>query len=309
MKKIVLSQTCQGEILKQLLALSQPFQEEYTCHFVPNYEIKNGKAATAAVPTALEAELPDCDVLVYHAITLYDFDRLIALMPPGSQAFRIPYVTSTIYWPSLDFQNPCWLGPRQSTALIPWPCRVLNELIVRRREKQRVIQNYLETDLAASFDLSTHFSNQVTYLEQAEAGTIFHIADRVQREFASVQLFHMINHPSVVMFLDIADALLETLGFPKLPPYSYDPFCMHQMPIHPSVIRHYKLTWCGPDTRWVILDKKFDFEEYTAYYIDAYIEKFGYAQMPTQARSCKVHFLQALRQRWRCGPFRRLKKS
>lgn len=282
MRKIILSQTCQGLVLKQLLMSSAPFRKDFDCTFIPNYEIQDGKAGVAS-PDILEKALESCDLLIYHDIAHYDFASLLRKLPPHGTAIKIPYITSTIYWPSYDYRNPWNLVPSGATALIPWPCIKLNELIVSLRDKKRTLETYIGLDLSSCMDIDMVRTSQIDYLRKAEAGSIFAMADFVGTHFRDRQLFHLINHPSLPVFLEVANSILGYLGLPLLAGFQVDPFATHQIPIHPSVIAHYGLDWCTPETKYRIIDKSFTFEEYVDFYIDAYVEKYGYAMYPPRA--------------------------
>jgi hypothetical protein len=293
MKKIVLSQTCQGLLLRQLLMSSAEFRKDFACTFIPNYEIQDGKPGIAP-PTALENALESCDILIYHDIAHYDFPSLLQRMPPHGTAITIPYITSTIYWPSYDYRNPCWLFPRGATALIPWPCTKLNELIVSLHDKKKAMDAYLQMDIPATLDIRKAYDGQIGYLRKAEHGSIFNMAAFIENNFREKQLFHLINHPSLPVFLEMANAILGHLGLPLLEGFRHDPFAGHQIPVHPSVIAHYGLSWCDPKAKYRILEKTFTFEEYVAHYIRGYVEKYGYVMHPPQAPVPK-----ALRDPWR----------
>jgi len=279
MKKLVLSQTCQGAILRDLLLSSPELAEAYQCLFVPNYALEADAAKPAAVDT-LVAELPNCDVLIYHDIAAFDFPARLAQLPPGALAIKVPYVTSTIYWPSHDYRHPCRLAPRGTTALIPWPCRVLNDLIVRLRDEDAIVRAYLDTDLTAGLDLSRHLADQLDYLHKSQVGTPFALAECVERDFATQRLFHMINHPAMPLMRHMADVILDHLGMAPLVGERFDPFCMHQLPVHPSVAQGYGLAWCDADTRYYMLDRDYSFEEYVTVYVRAYVAQYGYASYP-----------------------------
>ncbi len=289
MKHVVLSQTCQGQIFRHLLLSSPAFCQDYTCTFVPNYDVSEGKGKLAST-SALEAALPHCDLLVYHDIAAYDFKTLCALLPAGAQALKIPYVTSNIYWPSYEVLNPIWLAPTEATAIIPWPCRLLNDLIVRLRDKTRILSAYCNLDIPEHLDVDKNFKQQVRYLQKAEAGTIFSVADFVQEHYVGQQLFHLINHPGISVFVSMANTLFAYLGLPPLPAQTTDPFAEHQIPVHPSIIRYYALTWCNRDTRYQLWEKRFSHEEYVLFYIDNYIQSYGFDPFPPPRKGNAKHW-------------------
>lgn len=285
-KKIVLSQTCQGLVLERLLMSSREFKRQFACTFVPNYEIHGGKVGIAA-RDVLESALSDCDVLIYHDISCYDFPALLQKIPPGGVAIKIPYITSTIYWPTYDYKNPCWLSPCGNTAHIPWPCLALNGLIVSLRDKRRALEAYLEMDIAGAVPMDAVYAGQIAYLEEAEQGSPFAVSEFISRHVVEQQLFHLINHPAMPVFVEVANTIFRFLGLPEIPGHAVDPFSDHQMPIHPSVVRHYGISWCDERTRFKILDKDMCFEEYVAFYIDRYVEKYRYAMFPAPAGKSK----------------------
>ena len=283
MKKLILSQTCQGTVIEKLLCSSAAFNQEFECTFIPNYEILNGKARLATCDS-LKASLYDCEVLIYHEVARYNFASLIQLMPPNSIAIKIPYITSKIYWPSYDFKNPCWFSPRANSALIPWPCRKLNELIVSLKKKDKIVDAYMHFDFSRTKGFEEEFFRQIDHLKNAENSSIFDISSFIWQNFRSQQLFHLINHPALPIFLEVTNAILRHLNLEELDGFTVDPFGNHQMPVHPSIIRHYHLTWCDDSTQYLLLDKRMTFEEYVDFYVNCYIEKYGNTNFSPQAR-------------------------
>ncbi len=279
MKHLVLSLTCHGEVIRYLLLKSEAFRERYTCTFVPNYTVVDGTSQIAS-PEELRHLLPACDLLVYHPIVGYDFDALLGLLPAGAEALRIPYVTSTIYWPSYDFRHPIWLAPYASTALIPWPCLLLNKMIVTFRDKARIIREYLDLDIPSVMDIEANFAHQMDYLCQAEAGTIFTAASYVRENFRQRRLFHLINHPSIILFRHLTNCLLLHLGLPPLDVTPDDPFQNHQMPVHPSIRRYYRLDWGAAETGANLFERDVDYEQYVSIYVDEYIKRFQFQPFP-----------------------------
>ena len=285
MKNIVLSQTCQGEVLRYLLLFSPEFRERYTCSFVPNYEVVDGVSRVAS-PEVLTPHLKTCDLFIYHAITDYDFGAILKTLPEGCPSLAVPYVTSTIYWPSYDFRHPVWLLPYAATALIPWPCRLLDAMIVAFKDKDRARREYLDLDIPSVMDVAENHDSQLRYIRQAEQGTIFSMSAYIQEHFRDQRLFHLINHPSIPLFRHMANCLLLHLGLSPLTLSPTDPFDNHQMPVHPSIRRYYGLTWCDDATRYKLFEKEVAYDEYVSIYIDSYIERFQF-QPPPQAK--KTH--------------------
>jgi hypothetical protein len=287
MKKIVLSQTCQGSVLRQLFLSSPEFAREFECTFIQNFELRDGKPGLAP-RTALEQAIERCDVLIYHDIAHYDFPSLLTRMPSGSMAIKIPYITSTIYWPTHDAHNLISLLPAGDTSRIPWPCKILSKLIVSLGDKAKALDAYMNLDIPAAVRINRVYADQIAYLAKAERGSIFNITAFTEKNFRNVQLFHLINHPSLPVFVEVANTILAKLGLPLIKNVPEDPFATHQTPLHPSIISHYGLSWCDASTKYRIIDSSYSFEEYVALYIDAYVEKYGYAMYPRRFPKHKI---------------------
>jgi len=98
----------------------------------------------------------------------------------------------------------------------------------------------------------------------------------------------MINHPAMPLLRHMADVILDHLGMAPLVGERFDPFGMHQLPVHPSVAQGYGLAWCDADTRYYMLDRDYRFEEYVTVYIRAYVAKYGYTPYPETPASSRV---------------------
>jgi hypothetical protein len=273
MLKVVISGTCHGDALRNILESCPAFVQKARITFVPNcVRLKTG-FGLAPVENLLPA-LSDCDVLVYHNVRDYDFPALIRSLPESSLAVEIPYVTSTIYWPTHDLK-PFWLIKHGSSAYIPFPCHTLNRLIETCPDDAAVRRAYLRMDLPRTVNMDEVMRSQTAYLERIQAGTIFDFAGFTAEHYRSRQLFHLINHPAVAYFEMIADRIMAAMGIDGRVGIQPDQFATHQMPVHPSVIAYHGLTWCDASTRYNLHERTCDFEEYTDLYIHAYRERLA----------------------------------
>lgn len=266
--KVVVSGTCHGDALLKLLSTNQAFAAHAEALFVPNYSTAGGGFALAP-PDDLHRALTGCRALIYHDIRDYAFPELLSRRP-DMKAIRIPYVTSLIYWPTQGLE-PFWLLRRGPTAYIPFPCLTLNRMLEEGLGAEEAFRAYRDMDLGEEKDLDLVLAGQLDYLRQKGAGTIFDFAAYTEANFRTRRLFHIVNHPSIDYFVMMAERILEELGFEGgVEAPQADPFGVQQTPVHPSVIRHFGLTWCTPDSLFTSFDRRFDFAGYLRLYIEAY---------------------------------------
>lgn len=270
-KKVVISGTCHGGVLKTLLETNPGYAAAMDTVFVPNFQT-GGTGFAGAPVDALLPHLDDCNLLIYHDIKAYNFAGIIPSLPVNCAAIRLPYITSRLYWPGHDLR-PVWLLRRGATAYIPFACRILNGLIEEHRDKATAKARYLDLDMAAALDLEAVHAEQMDYLRSIQQGTIFNLAAFTEAQFRRRQLFHVINHPAIDYFIMIANAILDVLQIHGQVEPLDDPFTVQQTPLHPSVIDAFGITWCNRETRYNLFEKRLTFEEYVDLYIDASLER------------------------------------
>lgn len=271
MLKVVISGTCHGDVIQKLLERSPEYCARARTTFVPNYQARENRFEAAPVE-ALLPELAGCDLLIYHNVQSYDFPSLIRRLPASGLAVEIPYITSLLYWPTYE-HKPIRLLSRGATSYIPFPCRVLNRLVEQCPNDDAVRATYLRMDVTKAVDVQAVVDGQMDYLRRIQQGTIFDFVGFTEANFRTRQLFHLINHPSIDYFEMMANRILEELGIADRVELRPDPFDVQQMPVHPSVIAYYGLTWCDAATRWTIFDRQVGIEEYVDMYIPAYRER------------------------------------
>ncbi len=271
MLKVVISGTCHGDTIQKLLEQSPEYRARAQTTFVPNFQASGNRIEAAPVETLLP-ELDGCDLLIYHNVQAYDFPSLIRRLPASSLAVEIPYITSRLYWPSYE-HKPIRLIPYGATSYIPFPCRVLNGLVEQCPDDAAVRTTYLRMDVTRAVDMAAVIDEQLGYLRRIQQGTIFDFVGFTEANLRTRRLFHLINHPSIDYFEMMAQGILRELGIADRVELRPDPFDVQQMPVHPSVIAYYGLTWCDAATRWTIFDKRVGFEEYVDLYVHAYRER------------------------------------
>lgn len=271
-RKIVISATCHGEVLKQLLETNESYLNTVETVFVQNWEVAGGALPVPSSPDRLLAELRGCTALIYHDVATYNFSHIIKSLPVSCHVLKIPYITSQIYWPSYN-RNPQWLARVDGVSYIPFPCIILNKLLDRNEDDESVMKQYIDLDIPRFIRMKSFLNSQENYLRRIQKGTIFDIVDFTLQNFDKRQLFHLINHPAVVYFEMMSNCMLAKMGFDGNVKVDTDPMECHQIPIHPSVVDFFNIKWCTKSTVYNVIDKKMNFHEYVAFYIQSYRER------------------------------------
>jgi hypothetical protein len=228
-------------------------------------------------------ELNSAAAFIYHPPGWADWGNdqgyrdLIACIPPSVQMISIPYPVFHALWPfhvhdprNDDPGRPCF--PDGSPAYYPYGDGAVLRLIRQGLPKDEIIRRYLTMDIAQEIDLDGLLAKSIEMQTDKEAKTDVKILDFVMSEFRRRRVFLTMNHIGNATLIHMVDQILERLGCAPLGSFAttslfelIDP----QMPIHPSVIRHFDLTCVTAETRYrVDAQRNLTLEEYLSCYID-----------------------------------------
>ena len=270
-RKVIISATCHGEVIQALFLKSPSFTDRYECEFIPNYQVGHSGIERASIALLLN-KLSNCDILIYHDALGISHSSLLEYLPSHAATIVIPYPTTLIYWPGHSL-NPIWLIKERGASVIPFPCLVLNNIIMSYRDKSKILEEYLNLDFSQHVDMDNILTNQIQYLKTAQRNSPLDVATYVANYFNNKRLFHLPNHPSSSLFEFMTNGLLEILGCKSNVSLDTDLFEGLQTPIHPSVIKYFDLKWCRPDTIYNLWGRRLNFEAYVRLYIDAFMQQ------------------------------------
>lgn len=135
-----------------------------------------------------------------------------------------------------------------------------------------IFTRYMAADIREYVDLDALVVHTRAQQQGREDETDVKCLDFIFDRFRDRRVHNSVNHVSNATLIHMTDQILGMLGYPPLDGYAQE--CLSElitpdMPIHPSLIRHFGLTWLTPQTRFRIdAQRSLTFEEYIYQYID-----------------------------------------
>jgi tetratricopeptide (TPR) repeat protein len=272
--ELLIFATCHGwPIRRGLVQFAPDFIDHWRIHYVESFH----EAIDEILPL-----LPRIDILLAQIETAGDaparLDRIRSLLRPDARVVLFPAIGYTPHWPQA-FRD--WnAGPAQPGK--PW--FVFGDRWVARRARRaqagsEILSQYCALDMASEIDLDRlHDLWRIDAINKDRVCDIA-ITDIVEAEVRAGQAFFSPYHCSNRVVMRILDRMLAALGKQALLPgalQTEDILKDFELPIHPSVIRHFGLTHVTPTHRYLTMGG--GAVTFEAFY-RAYIESFTVADL------------------------------
>ncbi len=259
-RQCLLVGTCITFGIEYLLRLSDDFQRHYTLEtFATHYQdqILENLGMSAA-------DLANADVVIFHPPGWADwgneagYENLLASIPPHSQTITIPYPVFHAFWPFHCYdernKNPDDRpAPRGETVAYSYGDSYLLGLLRQGLSPEAATRQYLSVDVAGLTDLDRLLTRSFERQEPKEAETSVKILDFVAENLKRKRTFLTINHIANTTLLHMTNQILAQLALPALSDRVLDDLAellQPEMPIHPSVCRHFGLDFANAETRY-----------------------------------------------------------
>jgi hypothetical protein len=267
-RNAIIFATCQGWVVRMGLVVHVPFfGANAAVHFYPSW--------VEDISPILD-KAPECNFLFFQPESdpgvLARFSAIRDRMPASAQIIRFPTIGFTPYWPYLirDWAAP--VDPALGAPRFPFGDRRIVALLRAGVPQSRVVREYLSFDIPAAVDLDRLYEvwriSARAHEEECDAG----VSDLVDELVRDKMLFFSAYHCSNLPVLKALDRTLQKLGLTGLDPAAYeagDLLCDYEMPIHPSVIRHFGIKYLAEDYKYKTLwGARASFEEYYEAYVD-----------------------------------------
>ena len=220
--------------------------------------------------------IEQADVIVEQ---ITDFKQKVDAAGLAGSARRVlvPLTSGGFYWPLAGQPHPRNPTPwylKEGPFDAEYADAYLNRLIAQGVEPDQAVDRYLKLDVNSLVNLDRFFDLMLERQSQRDELTGFDLATVVRANFRHELLFRTPFHPELRIArhlaaelfrrLDVAEELIERMQRCL----TVAPFPEKVLPIHPSVIRHFGLTFIGPGYRYKhSLHGDVTFEEFARQYV------------------------------------------
>jgi len=235
----------QVQSLKQLFDLSAN---------VPNDEQTIYVNPLVGISADSQAHIAKADTLILQtAATAFELD-LDELNPTASRHY-LPKVTADFLWP---FGGQAHVR-NFATSRIPgrvftteFGDAYLNRQLVHATDAEQVVQSYCNLDVSRVIDIDLYLRLFIQQQERLDPDAKFDIPELILRNFRSESLFRSPSQPGKKIINHLARILFSGMGVSperlrKISEHAGETNSEGELPIHPSIARHFELQWVGED--------------------------------------------------------------
>jgi tetratricopeptide (TPR) repeat protein/capsular polysaccharide biosynthesis protein len=246
-KRIVFIGNCQMEVMRNLYDKVVGGITNDETYFLPSW--------TEVDDSGMKL-LAHADLLVNQ---VQSFSRELDL-PPGISAVRrisVPLVSASFLWPFGGAAHP---SNTDSPFLKggPFPGELgdgfLNRLIRDGVPADRALEQYRQHDLGGPAALDRRYELIIDQQRLRDEACDFSIAPEIEQHFRKESLFLSPHHPGLRITRALAAQCFYHMGAPRdciemlVRDLNRSPFPQVELPIHPTVARHFNLEYIHPET-------------------------------------------------------------
>lgn len=189
----------------------------------------------------------------------------------------VPLVSGGFYWPLAGQPHPRNPTPwylKEGPFDAEYSDAYLNRLIAQNVEPDQAVDRYLKLDVNSKVNLDRVLDLILERQRERDELTGFDVASIIRAKFRNELLFRTPFHPELRITRHLAVELFRRLGVGEEPIervqryLTVTPFPEKVLPIHPSVVSHFGLTFIAPKHRYKhSLHGDVTFEEFAHQYV------------------------------------------
>jgi tetratricopeptide (TPR) repeat protein len=201
-------------------------------------------------------------------------------IPAGATIHPVPLISGAFLWPYQGVEHP--LKPAYNHAygnppyLAEYCDRFLAKLLIEGVSPQDALARYKAHDAAAAANVGRMKELTLERQRIVDQATGYDFATMIDTHLAEEQLFQSAFHFDIRIVRTLASELAGRMGFSRAcsarirDGLTKSPFVARWVPVHPSIARHFGLTWVREDTTYPFLwEGSFTFDEYVLRFMTA----------------------------------------
>ncbi len=197
-----------------------------------------------------------CSIVVWQTASGCKPPWFVAEIPPHVRQIRYPTLWLKLLWPTYAVDPRNVRDEQFPWGRYPYGDRLVMKLLEQGVPIADIPQRYLDTDLNTMVNLARFTEMSLAELRFNDRQSDIAITPFIERTFRARKLFGTVNHPTFAILDQIYQGVLAALldrappSDPPLPANAIDVLGEEEVPLHPQIIEHFKLTWTTPDLRW-----------------------------------------------------------
>ena len=247
---------CQAFLLSQIYAREiAPGYGQSVVYGLVEADLDNLLAADVIVEQILEAE-----------------PELYRRLPPGIPRVLFPTVGGRFLYPFGGQAHP--KNPLHGPFDQERGDSFLNRMVRRGVSPEEALDRYLKMDLAREANLDRLFELHIELQRKRDQRAGISVAEVIEERFRSEKLFQSPGHAVELLANRVARAVFSRLGAPEAEieralAVQFPHWSEHSVPLHPGVIRHFRLQFVAEDSRWPWAEEgHFTFPEWVIRYMN-----------------------------------------
>jgi tetratricopeptide (TPR) repeat protein len=267
MRRIVFIGNCQIHVLSQLYSRFAAAGTHDCVEYIPSYQDLSSNHRTA---------IEQADVVVDQVL---DFKPKADAGGVPSRATRcyVPVITAAFLWPFTGQPHPSNRA-YPFLDLGPFPPGIgdtyLNRLMSKGVSPEEAVETYLALDVNAEAHLDRLYELVMEKQRARDEATGFATADLIESHFRTEPVFLAPFHPNTRLTASWARQFFERMDVAAadtdrmMRSLKVTPFPLDELPIHPSVARHFGLTYVTDDRLYAVRNEgRLTLREYLLRYL------------------------------------------
>jgi tetratricopeptide (TPR) repeat protein len=267
MRRVVFIGNCQVYSLSQLYQSFSERKSEEQIVYLPSYEDLTDERA---------ARVAEADIIVEQRMDVAPRADVGGIVSSAERYF-VPLLAGGFLWPFAGGAHPrneihsfMPTGPFDGEMGDTY----LNRLIDNGTAAVEAVDQYRALNVNSVRNLDRLFELLIDRQRSRDAACGYQIADLIEERFREEALFRTPYHPNLPLMLHLAGQFFQHFGMGEAAIKNmYErvrvaPMPETELPIHPAVARHFKLTYADAWTLYQIHDEgRFTFTEYALRYM------------------------------------------
>jgi hypothetical protein len=265
--RVLVYGNCQGGWLADTLRAQSEIAAQFEIIYLSDYQERPPDH-----PINESGFLATCSVVIWQTASGCNPPWFLAEVPAHVRQIRYPTLWLKLLWPTYAVDPRNIREDQFPWGRYPYGDRLVMKLLEQGVNPADIPQRYADTDLNTIVNLARFTEMSLAELRFNDRQSDVAITPFIESTFRTRKLFGSINHPTFAIlhqiFHGVAAALLDRppAVSPPCPANADEVLGNEEVPLHPQIIEHFKLSWAFPGMRWRYHSAFLTAEEYLQAY-------------------------------------------